>query len=126
MLIEEIHLQECYRVPSYLASLANLYQREMRAVLRGATVVEMYADQIEMMTTGRHAAAVSVVMEVILEILVIRETWEIAEIVEIKVIRGCAIEVGPGHQGVKRVMMEIRRPFCRWAEETIRQCCILW
>jgi len=84
--IEEIHLQGFYRVPSYLASLVNLYQREMRTALRGAAVVEMCADQIEMMTTGHRAAGVAVAMEVILEILVTRGIREIAEIVEIMMI----------------------------------------
>jgi len=54
VLTKEIHLQGCYRVLSCLAFLVNLYQREMNAVLRGVAVVEMCADQIEMMTTGRH------------------------------------------------------------------------
>ena len=97
----------------------------------------MYADQIEMMTTGCHTVGVPVATEGILVIRGIRMIVEIIEIVETMVIeregsmepqevlatenQDRTMEVGPGHQGAVAVKMRIRRPSSRWAEETIHQ-----
>jgi len=98
--IEETHLQGCYRVPSYIIFLVNLYQWEMRTALHGAAVVEMYADQIETMTTGRRAAGVAVVMEVILVTRGIQEIAEIVETVEIEISEGAGAREMLGEPGL--------------------------
>jgi len=133
-----LHPYEHYRTPSYLALLMILCRREMNAVLRGVPAIMLvHADQIEMLTTGRHTVGVPVAMEVIRWILVTQGVRMIAEIVEImavmvtggaevsetfvKVIRDHATQTGPGRQGAVMVRTRIRR----WARETSHQWSVL-
>ena len=131
-----LHPCEHYQNPGHLALLVILCRREMNAVLCGVpAVVEVHAEQIKMLTTGRHTVGVPVAMEVI------RGIRQIAEIVEImavmvkggtemsetfvKVIRDHAIQTGPGRQGTVMVRTRIRQPPSWWARETSHQWSVL-